>query len=534
MSPKGGIKPHKRFSVQSNRSEVLFVDYIAEHLTTSGRAAVIVPEGIIFQGGTAYKQLRKMLVDKYLYAVVSLPAGVFNPYSGVKTSILFLDPVLAQKSDSILFVKIENDGFSLGAQRRAIDKNDLPGAVKIIKEFRKELTQRRKGAKDAEGNNYLIVSKEKIAESGEYNLSGERYREKEQRGKQKWPMVRLEDVFKLTSGRFLPQKDQIMGDYNVYGGNGVTGKHNDFFIDNPTLIIGRVGENCGTVHITDPKSWVTDNALLVNEYLVSIEPYYLLQILKKLNLNSYAKRGGQPSISQTTIYGLSIPLPPIEVQREIVAEIEGYRKIIDGAKQVVDNWKPYIDIDPDWPMVKLGEIAKPEYGFTETAANSGDARFIRITDIAPNGTLRSDDVKFIKITSEARESILKKDDILVARTGATFGKTMIFEEDYPAVFASYLIRLRFQKKHVLPRFYWIFAQSDLYWNQAKTLVTGGGQPQFNGNALVQIIIPLPPIETQHAIIMEIEAEQKAVDSCRKLIALYEGKIKTVIERVWGE
>ncbi len=91
MSPKGGIKPHKRFGVQSNRSEVLFVDYIAEHLKPTGRAGIIVPEGIIFQSGTAYKGLRKILVEKYLWAVVSLPAGVFNPYSGVKTSILFLD-----------------------------------------------------------------------------------------------------------------------------------------------------------------------------------------------------------------------------------------------------------------------------------------------------------------------------------------------------------------------------------------------------------------------------------------------------------
>lgn len=88
MSPKGGIKPHKKFSVPSNRSEVLFVDYIAEHLTPKGRAAVIVPEGIIFQSAGAYKQLRKMLVENHLYAIVSLPAGVFNPYSGVKTSIL--------------------------------------------------------------------------------------------------------------------------------------------------------------------------------------------------------------------------------------------------------------------------------------------------------------------------------------------------------------------------------------------------------------------------------------------------------------
>ncbi len=107
MSPKGGIRPHKRFSVQSNRSEVLFVDYIAEHLTQDGRAAVIVPEGIIFQSGNAYKQLRKMLVEKYLVGVISLPAGVFNPYSGVKTSILWLDKSLAKKTDKVLFVKIE-------------------------------------------------------------------------------------------------------------------------------------------------------------------------------------------------------------------------------------------------------------------------------------------------------------------------------------------------------------------------------------------------------------------------------------------
>ena len=117
MSPKGGIKPHKRFSVQAKRSEVLFVDYMAEHLTPTGRAGIIVPEGIIFQSQTAYKDLRKMLVENSLVAVVSLPAGCFNPYSGVKTSILILDKSLARQSDTIGFFKVENDGFGLGAQR---------------------------------------------------------------------------------------------------------------------------------------------------------------------------------------------------------------------------------------------------------------------------------------------------------------------------------------------------------------------------------------------------------------------------------
>ena len=139
MSPKGGIRPHNRFSVQSKRSEVLFVDYMAEHLTPNGRAGIIVPEGIIFQSQNAYKKLRKLLVEDYLVAVVSLPAGVFQPYSGVKTSILILDKGLAKKAARIAFFKVENDGFDLGAQRRAIDKNDLPQVQAELSEYLRRL-----------------------------------------------------------------------------------------------------------------------------------------------------------------------------------------------------------------------------------------------------------------------------------------------------------------------------------------------------------------------------------------------------------
>ena len=192
MSPKGGIRPHNRFSVQSKRSEVLFVDYMAEHLTPAGRAGIIVPEGIIFQSQNAYKQLRKMLVEEFLVAVVSLPAGVFNPYSGVKTSILILDKLLAKKTDHIAVFKVENDGFDLGAQRRPIDKNDLPQVAEELCEY---LTRLRAGeavddfqpipmaaepgaqyTTDEPITRGLIVEKSKVAEGGEYNLSGERYR----------------------------------------------------------------------------------------------------------------------------------------------------------------------------------------------------------------------------------------------------------------------------------------------------------------------------------------------------------------------
>ena len=143
MTPKGGIRPHKKFGVKANRAEVLFVDYMVEYLKTNGRAGIIVPEGIFFQSATAYKSLRKIGLENGLYAVVSLLGGVFQPYSGVKKSILQKDKRLKNVAD-FLFVGIKNDGYDLGAQRRLIDKNDLPEAIKIIKEYRNNFINNKK------------------------------------------------------------------------------------------------------------------------------------------------------------------------------------------------------------------------------------------------------------------------------------------------------------------------------------------------------------------------------------------------------
>ena len=167
MSPKGGIKPHKRFSVQSKRSEVLFVDYIAEHLTPNGRASIIVPEGIIFQSGKAYKQLRKNLLENYLYGVISLPAGVFQPYSPVKTYIFLLDRAISKISENILFVNIENDGYELGTQRKPINKNNLPLGLKAVQNYKENHKVNEEHKAIAH-----LVSKEKIAQNENYNLSG--------------------------------------------------------------------------------------------------------------------------------------------------------------------------------------------------------------------------------------------------------------------------------------------------------------------------------------------------------------------------
>jgi type I restriction enzyme M protein len=552
MSPKGGIKPHNRFSVQSKRSEVLFVDYMAEHLKAGGRAGIIVPEGIIFQSQNAYKQLRKMLVENSLVAVVSLPAGVFNPYSGVKTSILILDKTLARKTNTIAFFKVENDGFGLGAQRREIDKNDLPQAHAEIGEY---LHRLRAGmsVEDLQPTLGLIVKKEKIATNGEYNLSAERHRQVGA-DTSHWPMVTLGTVVEIESGS-RQKGGAIESGIPSIGGEQIDEKGNIRFnkmkyiseehfrgmtkgvLRSDDVLIVKDGATTGKTgfFIHDMPSAVNEHVFILRAK-EAIHPYYLYCVVRAEAFQDKLRPFIKGIIGGISLEfsGITIPLAPLKVQKEIAAEIEGYQKVINGARAVLDNYRPHIPIHPDWPMVELEEITKPEYGFTEKAAEQGDARFIRITDISEDGMLRAEDPKFITLTKEARESLLMNGDILVARTGATYGKTMIFEEGYPAVFASFLIRLRFPKDRVHPRYYWVFAQSDLYWNQANTLMTGGGQPQFNGNALKQVKIPLPPLATQQAIVAEIEAEQALVAANRELIARFEKKIQTTLSRVWGE
>ena len=275
--------------------------------------------------------------------------------------------------------------------------------------------------------------------------------------------------------------------------------------------------------------------IIINDFKRA-NPIFVALMMTKLidKMNSMATGGTFKELSSPSFKTLEIPLPPISVQNEIVAKIEGYQKIIDGAKMVVENYKPKIEIDPEWEMVVLGEVAKPEYGFTERAKDDGNARFIRITDIGSDGKLIETDAKYIDLTKEAEKSIVKRNDILLARTGATYGKTMIFEEDYLAVFASFLMRLNFNSNKVFPKYYWVFAQSENYLIQAASLMTGGGQPQFNGNAIIKIKIPLPPLEIQHQIVYQIEKEINLVNSNKSLIEIFEQKIKDRIAKVWGE
>jgi type I restriction enzyme M protein len=575
MSPKGGIKPHKRFSVQSNRSEVLFVDYMAEHLTMKGRAAIIVPEGIIFQSAGAYKQLRKYLVEQnYLWAVVSLPAGVFNPYAGVKTSILFLDRNLAKKTDQILFVKVEADGFDLGAQRRPIDRNDLPEVLKILNTWKhavasgdaNDMSLRAHVAKqsaDSEENpapfglaatsKALLVSTSRLVENGDYNLSADRYREVARNKNYKWNTVLLSDLCEsilsggtpstkvekywegkipwITSGDIIDIRTAVPKRFITQ--EAIENSATNLIPKGNIIVVTRVG--LGKLFLTSFDVCISQDSqgLILKTDIVL--PEYLLYILseKVQEFKNTSQGSIIQGVTKAQLANLQIPLPPLDIQRQIVDEIAAHQNIIDGARQVAECWKPNIEIDGEWEQAKIGDVCDfIDYrGKTPNKAESG-VRLITAKNVKM-GYLSDEPKEYIAdYDSWMTRGIPKKGDVLFTTEGPLGNVAIIDINDEKFAVGQRIITLQSKDGIILPGYLANVLMSQSIQAEVDKYSTGSTVKGILARYFRDIEIPLPPLDIQREIVDRIERERAIVEGNRELIKIYEEKVKKVIERVW--
>ena len=138
-----------------------------------------------------------------------------------------------------------------------------------------------------------------------------------------WESTTIGQIIKVASGNGLvAKKMNTEGPHKVYGGNGVNGTHTEYMFDSPTLVIGRVGYYCGSVHITEPKSWVTDNALYVKEFLKKTDLVFVKHLLATHDLNKAAGRAAQPLVSGSRIYPIRTIDVPFENQMVFSAIVE--------------------------------------------------------------------------------------------------------------------------------------------------------------------------------------------------------------------
>ena len=555
MSPKGGIRPHNRFSVRSKRSEALFVDYMAEHLTPTGRAGIIVPEGIIFQSQNAHRQLRRMLVEDYLVAVVSLPAGVFKPYSGVKTSILILDRALARRAGTLAFFKVDNDGFDLGDQRRPSDRNDLPQVQAELGEYLRRLRESQ-SLDDFRPVSGIVIKKANIAGDVEYNLIGDRYRENKVQIS-RFPLVSLGQVAEVIAGQSPPGSSYNDAGVGTPFYQGKT-EFGQIFIDAATKwttdprrfaekddILMSVRAPVGPVNLATQRVCIGRGLAAIRPDQTRILMPYLLRMLLHLEDEITGNTGAAfAAINKTQIESIQIPLPPLEVQREIVVEIEGYQKVIDGARAVVENYMPHIAVDPEWPMVGITDLVTNDphsfkagpFGSTlkkESYVPAGYKVYGQEQVIRGDATFGDYYISQEKY-DELESCKVQAGDVLVSLVG-TYGMTLIVPVDHePGIINPRLAKITLDQQKMIPEFLVNAFTQEIVLQQIHAMSHGGTMNILSIKTLKGLRLPLPPLETQREIVTEIQGEQATVKANGQLIQRFESKIRAAIARVWGD
>ena len=320
------------------------------------------------------------------------------------------------------------------------------------------------------------------------------------------------DVCDIHKGVQFNKSDMMdMGSYPVMNGginpSGYTEVYNE---EENTITISQGGASAGYVNFLESKFWLGAHCYALKPYNVVLNRYlyhYIKQNETTLQQCQYG--AGIPALAKNTISSLEIPLPPLPVQEAIVnildrftvyaaelqAELQARQQQYNYYRDTLLSFEGREDVKE----YSVGEIATFTYGYTAKANDEGDIRYIRITDINEQGCLNPSDGKFIYQSAEVEPYLLRKGDLVMARTGATYGKTLYYNEDYPSAYASFLIKISFNDL-VNPRYYWHFSKSIKYWEQARRLVGGGAQPQFNTGAISQVKIPLPPLAEQQRIV----------------------------------
>lgn len=522
-----------KFPVRSKNPENLFLQHVMLSLKDGGRACVVVPEGILFR--SADKRLRKYLLENFrLDAVISLPQGVFMPYTAVKTDLLFFTK--GESTKEVWFYEVQNDGFELGAQRRPISGSQIPDLLNKIKN--KE-----------ESNNSWNADIDKI-KNNDYNLTASRYKKVNFRTNYK--TVCLKDYIIPKGKKVNPQKEPeknfvILGVTNKEGiiineykkGAEIKQKYKKVecgdLVYNPYRInVGSIGiateEHHG--HLISPayEVFTTKTEELIPEFL-----FYLLKSEFGINAIKENTQGSvRMTLSLKSMGNIQIPLPSIEVQKIYLDRIKKQISLIKKSEEMI-NQIITTGIDEsifknlDCEVVSLGEVCEFSPGSQPPASTfirepkEGYVRLIQIRDYKT-------DEYITYIPESSKNKYCDETDVMIGRYGPPVFQIL---RGLKGAYNVALIKTIPDENRLLKDYLYYFLKRNDIQEYIIGLSTRARQSGVNQQDLKNLQIPLPSLEIQQQVVDRLKKQEEALNAVKKIKAEAEQIMQDIINELFG-
>lgn len=527
-------------------------------VSENGRMALVVPEGFLFRKDLA-KTREYLLNNCQLQSIISLPQGVFLPYTGVKTDIIYATKVnkkvkASEKKKNFWYFDVKSDGYTLDNHRRKLEtSSDLAK----YEEYRKLDEEQRA---DMMKVGFEVVSLDKVC-SNSYVLVGSRYREQKIINS-KYDIVSIGSIATLHSGYAFPmalqgQEGTIpfykVSDMNSEGNEIEMGSSNNSVSTELAKLkkwsIAPVGTvifpKIGAAIATNKKRILSKPAIFDNNVMgiicgEKILPKFMLYMLEHIDISNWASLANPPSISQDAVLGQKIPLPSIEIQHQIINEIDKYHQVITGARKVLDSYTPHLPKFSDFIKVSLGDsnLFEIQSGGTPDSKNqnywNGDIDWITLTDLPIEDYITNIRCSVRKITKEGLEHSSAKllpIGTVVVSTRATIGRVGIAHVPLATNqgFKNIIIK---NFDIIIPEFLALLIREKV--SDMEALASGATFKEISKSNFQTLELMVPPLEEQKKILEQIREEQSLIESSKQLIQIFTVKIKNKLKEVWGE
>jgi len=607
---------------KESETTILFVKLMFDYLKASGRCAVIVSEGFLtWEQGSACA-LRKMLLNEAnLRAIISLPQGVFvsKGGQGAKTSILYFEK--GQPTDFVWYYKIENDGFSMGTNRKPIEGSQIPELLtlfqkvkqgkkpkdtsysfcisrkqiealdpkiekQIVTETRKKVTERnalKREKKIAELDKKLTEKKinktvykkelsqfnniletqieneiaKDVEKAHKYHFNLPNYRIGNEKKLTEFPMVVLKELITINNNRIKPA-DFYETEFTILGVSSQTGvfvnertkgkniNQSYFRVEKNEFCYNPYRINVGSIGLCELE---IENQIISGAYNIfscdesKLNPKFLDAMFKTQKfldyVNEKATGGVRMDFKIEFMQDWKIPLPPLEIQKEIVEKVEKQKQIIEGVKKIEEANEIDYEIFSKYETKNIDEFAilnpSKQIDITENEL----VTFVPMEAVDDISGIITKPQERLLFEVKKGYTYFTNDDVIFAKITPCMenGKTALVNNLINGIgFGSTEFHVfRAKSGKLIPKYIYYFLRSKKFRELAKEKMTGAsGHKRVPESFLKEFCFPIPTLEIQQQIVEKLDKQMEALESVRFLKAEAEKRIEEIIAGMWKE